>query len=139
MSKDKKLIFICTGNTCRSPLAESYAKYKYPRCNIESRGLTIYSLRTNELSLEIIDEEGLPKPASPKQLMAEDIDGAKLVAMTQSHKVMVESTFPRADVILLSELGNGNIKDIRDPIGGPKEMYQKTYDEIKFYIDESRL
>ena len=34
-----KIIFVCTGNTCRSPLAESIAKAKLAHCTIESRGL----------------------------------------------------------------------------------------------------
>lgn len=34
-----KLIFVCTGNTCRSPLAESIAKKLMPNDDIQSRGL----------------------------------------------------------------------------------------------------
>ena len=34
-----RIVFVCTGNTCRSPLAESIAKAKFPNHTIVSRGI----------------------------------------------------------------------------------------------------
>ena len=34
-----KIIFVCTGNTCRSPIAESIATALLPNDSIQSRGL----------------------------------------------------------------------------------------------------
>ena len=56
-----KIIFVCTGNTCRSPIAESIATALLPNDSIQSRGL--FAMNGQSITpeaLEVILENNLP-------------------------------------------------------------------------------
>ena len=50
MKRIMKIIFVCTGNTCRSPIAESIATALLPNDSIQSRGL--FAMNDNLLLLK---------------------------------------------------------------------------------------
>lgn len=127
------IIFVCTGNTCRSPLAESYMK-TLTDLPVESRGLFVTSSVVNENSKKIIQENNLVSPTTPKQLTYEDTLGSTILVMTEGHKYQVKKLNADADVHLLSEYA-GESGDIMDPFGGNIDMYNHTFNEIKNYID----
>lgn len=136
-----KIIFVCTGNTCRSPLAESYAKTKFSpaKAAFESRGLMVFSDGISGISKKIVEREDLEKPSAPKQLTGEDAEDALLLVMTESHKMAVKDRFPEADVRMLSEFSEGTVEDVIDPYGGDDEDYERAFRQIKRFIDKFRL
>lgn len=131
-----KIIFVCTGNTCRSPLAESYARMKYPHVDITSRGLYVVSSETSSQSLSIIKAAGLPLPSKPEQLTQDDIENSTLLVMGESHKNVILEHFPAAEVKLISEYADGEIKNIPDPYGGTTAQYNDVFMHLKKYIDK---
>lgn len=135
----KKIIFVCTGNTCRSPLAESYAKKVYPELKTASRGLMVTSNKISRHTLTMIKKNNLPEPKPPVQLTAEDTLQAKILVMTESHKAMVENIEPQADVELLSFFSVGKSENISDPYGGPETLYNQVFREIQHYIDKMNV
>lgn len=135
----EKIIFVCTGNTCRSPLAESYAKSIFPKVDFESRGLMVSGNQISEHSRAVIESAGLPEPSAPQQLTESDIETGTLLVMTQSHKMMIESINENADVHLLSEYSGSPPSDVGDPFGGPHEVYQEVFQEIKRFIDQMNV
>lgn len=130
-----KTIFVCTGNTCRSPLAESYARSLYNRNEFESRGIMVGSSEVSRESQRIIEEHVLPEPSAPKQLTAEDVEGNLLLTMTESHKMHIKQLFPEADVHTLAEYTTGEAGDVADPFGGSGPVYDSAFNEIKHYIN----
>ncbi|USO00060.1 MAG: Sua5/YciO/YrdC/YwlC family protein [Phycisphaeraceae bacterium] len=134
----KRILFVCTGNTCRSPMAEALA-----RSMVAAR---------REDGVEIIFESagaatGDGMPASPeavrvvqamggdlrahrsRRLTAAMIDRAEHVyVMTRGHRARVLELSPGADskVELLDPTG-----DVPDPIGGPEEVYRETADRLR--------
>lgn len=130
-----KTIFVCTGNTCRSPLAESYAKSLYNRDDFESRGIMVVSSEISAHSKRIIDDNTLPQPSTPKQLTEDDIDGSLLLTMTESHKMHIKQLFPDANVYTLGEYTTGDATDIADPFGGNGAQYDAVFTEIKHFIN----
>lgn len=134
-----KIIFVCTGNTCRSPLAESYARKKYPHADISSRGLYVVNSETSSQSLSIIEADGLPEPSKPEQLTADDAKNSMLLVMGDSHKNIILEHYPAAEVKLISEYADGEMKNIPDPYGGTKAQYEDVFMHLKKYIDKFNL
>lgn len=130
-----KIIFVCTGNTCRSPLAESYAKSKHDNMQFESRGLMVVGREISQHSLNIINEEQLAPSTTPQQLSVGDINHSLLLTMTEQHKMHIKAMFPSANVMTLSEHTVGETKDVSDPYGGSRQAYDEVFNELKHYID----
>lgn len=131
-----RFIFVCTGNTCRSPLAESYARMKYPDKDISSRGLFVTNSTPNSRSLAIIKDNSLPVPSLPEQLTAADIEKGKLLVMGRNHKEAILARWPKADVQLLSDFAGCGETDIPDPYGGTETQYKDVFVHLKKYIDK---
>ncbi|MHC0551735.1 arsenate reductase/protein-tyrosine-phosphatase family protein [Salinicoccus sp. CNSTN-B1] len=136
-----RIIFVCTGNTCRSPMAESYAKARFKDKDIvfESRGLMGGATAINDRSAAIIDRENLERPSDPSQLTAADTADSLLLVMTASHKDVVAKQFPEADVRMISEYAGEGIEDVMDPYGGTMDDYEDTFVQLKKFIDEFDL
>lgn len=134
-----KIIFVCTGNTCRSPLAESYAKTKFQNVEFASRGLMVFSEDTIRASADIIERESLAPPTLPEQLTKKDIEGSLLLVMTGEHKMMIQQRFPEANVKLISEYSEGSEEPIMDPYGGTAKEYELVYNQLKSFIDKFDL
>lgn len=130
-----KIIFVCTGNTCRSPLAESYAKTVHSDKDFESRGIMVISDEISRESLRIIEREHLDQPTEPKQLSANDIEDNLLLTMTNGHKAHIVQMYPTANVKLLSEHTVGESHDVMDPFGGNGHIYDEVFKELRHYID----
>lgn len=132
----KPIVFVCTGNTCRSPLAESYAKSTYKDYTFASRGIMVTGSMTNPASQQIIDEESLIQPELPQQISDEDAASSILLTMTRGHFNVLKEQYPDSEVYLLSEYAAGSDEDISDPIGGSYEDYRKVYAQMKSFIDK---
>lgn len=132
----KPIVFVCTGNTCRSPLAESYAKSTYENHTFSSRGIMVTETMTNPSSQQIIDEEKLSQPDAPQQISDEDAKNSILLTMTKGQQDLLKELYPDSEVYLLSEYADGSAMDIIDPVGGSYEDYREVYAQMKSFIDK---
>lgn len=126
------IIFICSGNTCRSPMAEGYLKSKdIENLNIISRGFLADGDRVSENSaLAMGDMEIDISSHLSKRITADDLKTAdKIICMSHSHLEALESIgFPKDK---LSVLGSG----IYDPFGLDITAYRDCRDAIIREID----
>lgn len=132
----KPIIFVCTGNTCRSPMAESYAKSAFKEHTFASRGIMVTGSTISPVSQQIIDEESLIQPDTPQQISAEDAESSILLTMTRRHFNVLKEMYPDSEIYLLSEYADDSYEDISDPFGGNYEDYREVYAQMKIFIDE---
>lgn len=126
------VIFVCTGNTCRSPMAEYYLKSKnLDGVNVISRGFSGGD-SANEKSIAVMSEVDIDiSNHISKNITADEVQNADAtICMTESHRQML--LLYGADDSKLYVLGDG----ISDPFGCDIDTYRMCRDEIFSNIDK---
>ncbi|MFP4930605.1 low molecular weight phosphatase family protein, partial [Staphylococcus pseudintermedius] len=98
-----KIVFVCTGNTCRSPLAESIAKQLMPDFEIVSRGLMAHEGQSiSPHSRELLRRHELPIPNGAQLFDAGDAEADLILTMTTAHRQMIQAMYgPQVNVYAL--------------------------------------
>ena len=132
------VLFVCTGNTCRSPMAEAIfaCRQTGSKHNVFSRGTSVFFEETinpkAKITLEKMGISGFEHTS--QQISEEDICSADLVlTMTSSHKMLLKSAFPKHNhkIFTLSEKAFGKDKAISDPYGQNEDVYLICAKEIE--------
>jgi protein-tyrosine-phosphatase len=135
-----EVLFVCTGNTGRSFMAENIALQKYHLAAM-SRGTRVNPQERwpEANALVVLEESGLaPLPHMAEAVDADAIHRADVVlAMTEAHrKFLVEMAYPEdlSKIHLLSTCAEGAKTDVIDAYGGGIQQYQSARDQIDRYI-----
>ena len=135
------IYFICTGNTCRSPMAEAILTSMKLE-NVEVRSAGIYALEGGEMSenaKSVLEAEQILVNHRSSMVSKDDLQWADLIlTMTSAHKELVLQAYPEVQekIFTLKEYtAPYTSKDISDPFGGDYHQYKQTFQELKQYIN----
>jgi protein-tyrosine-phosphatase/tRNA A37 threonylcarbamoyladenosine synthetase subunit TsaC/SUA5/YrdC len=141
-------LFVCTGNTCRSPMAEGLfrkllaERFDCSEDDLVDRGFFVASAGVSagagsppsHEAVEVLKARGIDlrghesQPVTPHLLSQAD----RIFTMTRSHRDILLREFPDAAprVSLLAHDGS----DVSDPIGAPLDEYRHCADQIEQHL-----
>ena len=142
-----RVIFVCTGNLCRSPMAEGILRERWKglgRNDLTVSSMGIHGLDNQpatEFAAQVCEEHNIDiSTHRSRQLVYEELTAAHLIfAMEQVQKEFVDMFFPRVQdktFLLAAWPGEATRKSlIADPMGRPIKAYRRAFDTIAQHID----
>lgn len=135
----RRLLLVCSGNTCRSPMAAALLRSLWEQAapgwelTVDSAGTGAYpGMPATEHAITALQERGIDLTAHRSQAVLR-LDGYDLVlTMTRGHRDALRSRFPGSaqHIFTLGEYA-GTGEDLPDPFGGPLTAYQQTLSALE--------
>lgn len=129
-----RILVVCTGNICRSPMVEALLKASLPNHTIESAGTAVAksrltNARAHKYSQQVCTENGLDLSSHTARQLSPELCSQFDLVLVMSHEQVEEVAHlcpqSRSKTMLLGHwIGQG---DIADPIQQPKEAFDHLF------------
>jgi len=143
------IVFVCTGNTCRSPMAEALCKAalsKRLNCSVEDligRGYRILSAgvaaiegdAASEGAIDAVQACGASLDGHRSRFLTADLvaEADQLIAMTRGHLLAILTRYPAIGGTM--RLLAGAAGDVDDPIGNSPDVYADCAATIQVCVE----
>ena len=144
-TKTKRILLVCTGNICRSPLAAALLDRALAQRGID--GIEVGSAGTgawdgapvSEGAYLVGLERGLDLSAHRARLLTRELveDADLILTMARHHRARVDELGGESRVFVLGEYAGreGDEAEVSDPFGGDLEVYRDTCAELEALLD----
>lgn len=136
-----RILFVCTGNTCRSAIAEAVARNVtiergLSDLEIQSAGTSAWDgAPASDGALLVGLERGLDLSQHRSQTLTRDLirDADLVLAMGPHHLERIEAMGGAGRSYLLTDFAShgASSRPVNDPIGGELDVYRTTADELE--------
>ncbi len=137
----KKILLVCSGNTCRSPMAQAMLQQMLRNTHnkeitVKSAGLyTSDGLPASEAARLVMEEMGLDLSGHTSQKVNEALmaETELVLTMTEEQRQNLAAAFPqkKQQIFTLGEFSGQPGGDIDDPYGMDLEKYRKVSQELE--------
>lgn len=132
------ILTVCTGNICRSPLAEALLAKEMPRIQVDSAGVgALVGAPADPHAVAVAERAGLDISAHrAKQItrtMASEFD--LILAMSQDQRAWLMQQIPGASgkVFLLGHWDEG--AEVPDPFMRDRQVFERVFEQIREHVD----
>lgn len=142
------VLLVCTGNTCRSPMAEVLTRNLIAQrlgCDmqqLDDRGVIVMSAglaamaggRPTPEAVHVMNDMGLALDDHASQPLTEQLvrHADRIFTMTAAHRAAIVETWP--DAARRTELLRRDDQDVTDPIGGTIDIYRRCAEQIRIEL-----
>lgn len=134
-----KVVFVCTGNTCRSAMAEVIFRDLAGDVEVVSAGThAVSGLNAEPNAVEVCRRHGLDLTGHLSKNIADlkiEDDDLILTATALQIEFLLKA-YPGLEICTIREYAGCESPDIEDPIGGDVEVYENCFCQIRNALEK---